>query len=493
MKIRIAWTLVALVLLAACGAPAPVESWPEPDWVRAAPESVGFDSDALADLVDELTAQQIGLHSVTVVRRGFVVLEANFFPWDGTRRHDIASCTKSLTGTAVGVALAKAKLTSLDAPLVSFFPEHPVDEAKQAIRVRDALAMRTGLACTSSPFEATLLEMQASNDYVGFALDLPLATEPAGAFGYCGPVSHLLSGLVSSATSQPLDAWLRDELFTRVGMGEFDAPHDQQGVAHGWGDWRMHPLDLARIGLLYEHGGRWREEQLLPATWVIEATRSHGDGYGYHWWVDDGAFSARGRGGQFLYVNPGLDLVVVTTGSAGPEGEARLAELLADRLLPALRDSEELPANAQAEARLRASVEAAARAPASTTPPAVPAPLATIAAHTFPIGENLLGWKSLTIDFAGDTGTLELVSRGQSSTLTFGLDGVARVSTGRHFSTRPEVELALRAAFPDDHTIALEFDTLGDIDAGTVTLTLDGDRLAVDVFERTFLHGHLVF
>jgi hypothetical protein len=385
----------------------------------------------------------------------------------------------------------------LDTPLLSFFPERAsmeVDPRKQAITLTHALEMRTGLTCVSTPFETTLLEMQKSANFVDFTLDLPMAAAPATQWNYCGPVSHVLSAVVTRTTGQSLDDWLREQLFDPLGVAAVDAPRDAQGVTHGWGDFRMAPLDLARVGLLFQRSGRWKDQQVLTKPWIEAATRSHGDDYGYHWWSDDGAFSARGRGGQYLYVHPGLELVIVTTGSMGPEGESRLGELLKTRLLPALRDPSGLPANPAAEARYRRSIDAAAQPPAPSTTEIVPAIVESVAAQRFLLADNALGWTAIELGFAAETGSITLTAGAETSKLTFGMDGVARVSSARHFTSRPEVNVALVGRFQGERSLELAFDTLADIDSGSLTLTLDAsaNTLMIDVFERTFLHGHLV-
>ncbi|MEI7714301.1 MAG: hypothetical protein WCI94_22935, partial [Rhodospirillales bacterium] len=74
--------------------------------------------------------------------------------------------------------------------------------------------------------------------------------------------------------------------------------------------------------LLYLHNGNWAGEQLVPAAWVRESTRSYSDagygrGYGYLWWTAmgldfaEGTFYAQGSGGQYAFVIPNRDLVVV--------------------------------------------------------------------------------------------------------------------------------------------------------------------------------------
>lgn len=91
---------------------------------------------------------------------------------------------------------------------------------------------------------------------------------------------------------------------------------------------RMTARDMARFGLLYLRGGRWRDRQVVPGEWVAESTRAYssigqGGGYGYLWWVSPGGphltsaffkgevFSAQGAGGHYILIVPYLNLVVV--------------------------------------------------------------------------------------------------------------------------------------------------------------------------------------
>ena len=84
--------------------------------------------------------------------------------------------------------------------------------------------------------------------------------------------------------------------------------------------------DLARFGLLYLRRGRWGDQQVIPAEWVDESTRPYsitnsGSGYGYLWWtappeqpflsVPPGSYFAAGNGGQYVFVIPANDLVIV--------------------------------------------------------------------------------------------------------------------------------------------------------------------------------------
>ena len=161
--------------------PAPTTYWPGVEWRRATPESQGLDSQALASAIAQVREKQWGTHSLLVIRHGFVVADADFYPYRSTVPHDVASVTKTITSTLTGVAVAN-KILRLDQPVLSFFPkESPADadERKRAITVENLLRMESGLDCGFLPGEQELERMKRSANWVAFALALPMNTTAA--------------------------------------------------------------------------------------------------------------------------------------------------------------------------------------------------------------------------------------------------------------------------------------------------------------------------
>ena len=150
-----------------------------------------------------------------VVRDGVLVLDAYFYPYLGEQPHDVASVTKSVTSTLVGIAVDR-ELLSLDQNVLSSFPD--VDPgsplgAKADIELHHLLSMSSGLDCGRSPGEPELYQMLASNNYVEYALQLPMALAPGREFAYCSPGSHLLSAMVSDAAGQSSFEFASKQLF----------------------------------------------------------------------------------------------------------------------------------------------------------------------------------------------------------------------------------------------------------------------------------------
>ena len=112
--------------------------------------------------------------------------------------------------------------------------------------------------------EITLKEMMQSKDWVQFMLDLPMAAEPGGGFEYCSGGMHLLSGIISQATGSSALEFARRELFQPLGIENVIWPSDPQGVSYGWGDLHLRPRDMAKIGYLWLHQGRWEGRQVVP-------------------------------------------------------------------------------------------------------------------------------------------------------------------------------------------------------------------------------------
>ena len=245
----------ALALLAASGcsqAPAPgpavPEHWPTNGWHWTSPESQGIDSDAV------------------------------FYPYDGETPHDVASVTKSVTTTLLGAAMQEGLLDGLNRPIAALLlrDASSLDRAKQQITLEHLASMRSGFACGNGPGEPELIAMMQSQDWVGFTLDVPMSDPPGRRFAYCSPGMHLLSAAITELTTESEAQFAAHALFSPMGIVPGDWPRDRTGLNHGWGDLRLRPRDMAKLGLLMLHDGVWNGQRLLPKGWVAMATRSLG-------------------------------------------------------------------------------------------------------------------------------------------------------------------------------------------------------------------------
>ena len=316
--------------------------------------------------------KQWGVHSLLVIRHGYVVANADFYPYNSAAPHDLASVTKTITSTLTGVAVANG-LLKLDQTLLSFFPnESPAnaDDKKRSMTVGNLLHMESGLDCGYLPGEQELEQMKRSANWVQYALSLPMKYDPGTHASYCSPGYHLLGSVIGAAAHMSEADFGRKYLFGPLGMRDVVWGDDPQSRSHGWGDSHFYPRDVAKLGYLYLHGGEWNGKQIVPRDWVNMSItppaggRGEPGGFGIEWGASHGAngrqFGGTGRGGQMLMVWPDLDMIVVSM-AGGNAGQ------LTPLIRQAVKSDQPLPANPAANVQLQNSAAAAAKAPAAVS------------------------------------------------------------------------------------------------------------------------------
>jgi CubicO group peptidase (beta-lactamase class C family) len=419
-----------------------------------------------------------------VIRNGYVVVDATFYPYDGQTVHNVASVTKSLMTTLIGIAADQGKLV-LDDKVVSFFPDRSVanlDERKEGITVRHLASMSSGLDCAAEEDELTLKEMVASPDWVQFVLDRKVAWAPGEHFVYCTPAIHLLSPILQQATGMTALDFARQYLFEPLGMGEAMWTRDPQGYYAGGEELSLHPHDMAKLGFLFLNHGQWDGKQIVSRQWVEEATKAQmetgDDPYGYGWWIDpvvEGASHAQGRGGQNIYVLPEWDMIIVTTGGGFEMDE------IAELLLASFSDFEKpLPANPEGVARLEAALDAAVQPPERTPVGPLPDVARLISGKKYVFESNPAKVESIALDFDDSSeATLHLrPAGGPLFSPLVGLDGVFRFSPGP--DGRPT---AFRGGWIDSQTFLLEYDGISNNDHIFFRFRFEGDRVEASVQE----------
>src|SRR5215203_5613048 len=150
-------------------------------WPVASPESQGFDSGLLAEVLGHIRTKGLPLHSLVLVRRGQLILDASVYPYSPEDLHDIASVTKSITSVLVGIAIDKGLIESVRQPVVSLLPaavRGKPDAQRQAMTVENLLTMTSGLDCGFEPGERELAAMRRSDNWPAFALALPMRAAP---------------------------------------------------------------------------------------------------------------------------------------------------------------------------------------------------------------------------------------------------------------------------------------------------------------------------
>ncbi|MCC6729840.1 MAG: serine hydrolase [Chthonomonadales bacterium] len=312
---------------------------------RVGAEAAGIEPTAVLAFIEAVERSVGGLHGFMLLRHGQVAAEGWWDPYAPAYPHMLFSLSKSFTSTAVGLAVAEGRLT-VDDPVLAFFPaEAPAERSEhlRAMRVRHLLSMSTG-----HEKDATGSTVSAPDgDWARSFLALPVEREPGSLFVYNSAATYMLSAIVQRVTGQSVLAYLTPRLFAPLGVAGATWESCPRGVnTGGWG-LSITTEAIARFGQLYLQRGRWEGKQLVPESWIEEATAKHiangtGDasdwtqGYGYQFWrCRHGGYRGDGAFGQYCVVMPAQDAVLAIT--SGVADMQAVLNATWDHLLPAMR------------------------------------------------------------------------------------------------------------------------------------------------------------
>jgi CubicO group peptidase (beta-lactamase class C family) len=471
-------------------------SQPTQGWRVSTPEQQGLNSNKLAEAVDFVLREKVRAHSLLVIRNGFIVTDAYFYPFAPNTRHDIASVTKSVTSTLVGLAIDKGLIKDVSQPVLNLFPDRTpanLDSRKKTMTLENLLTMQSGLQCINSPTEVTLFRMMGSPDWVQFMLDLPMTDAPGVGFAYNSGAVHLLSAIIRKTSGMSALEFARRSLFEPLGINDVIWPTDPRGEDnHGWGDLQLLPHDMAKIGYLFLNNGKWEGKQILSAGWVREATQRRvslqgGESYGYLWWMTaqpPGLIEARGRGGQRIIIWPEKNAVIIFTGGGFEPGR------VGPYLLAAFESDKPLPADPAGAARLEAAVRRAAEPSAAPKGEINPLPetAAAISGKRFALEPNPYSIRALALTFKDAAEAVLYLDTGAGLTdrtrleFLIGLDGRPRLAPGRGGLTA-----ACQGAWKSPNTLVVEIDEVANINRFSLELTFVDGRLDGKLAEATGL------
>ena len=322
-------------------------------WATATPSSVGLDPTVIGELVESVAGdEQEYTHSILVARAGRLVLEEYFYGFDRETRHDMRSASKSVTSTLVGLAVQENRIAGSHAKALPYLPQYRWydhwDDRKAEISVRDLLTMSSGLDARDGVSESIASEgayqsQTGQPDWVKFALDAPMLWDPGQHVYYGGANPLILGGILDSVVDEPVEWFAHRSLFGPLGIDDYRFFLDPTGIPYMGGGMYMRPRDMLKYGQLYLDGGTWNGRRILSTEWIEESWKKYGrlepidrtgHEYGYLWWhhvYEVGGDSiatveARGNGGQYVFVVPSLDMVVVITSGNFRNGRLRQPE-----------------------------------------------------------------------------------------------------------------------------------------------------------------------
>jgi CubicO group peptidase (beta-lactamase class C family) len=294
------------------------------------PADVGMDADVLAGARTYAFTPERHTQAVVVVRAGTVVAEWYAEDRDRDSPATSWSIAKSFTSALIGIAIDRGEIPTVDTPMHTWFPEFLGTE-KEAITLRDVLEMASGIEWYESyePDEvgvSDIAEMALTVDesHVDIVLDNEVAHPPGTVFNYSSGDTMMLSHVLQQSTGMRADQYAQRFLFDPIDVTDVLWWRDRSGHTLTYCCADLRARDFAHFGQLFLGRGMYEGRRIISESWVeqsIAASRAS-DEYGFQWWLvgnwDDrlppDTYAAIGVDGQYIYIIPSLDLVVVRLG-----------------------------------------------------------------------------------------------------------------------------------------------------------------------------------
>ena len=281
--------------------------------------------------------------ALLVIQDDVIRYENYFFGGDEATVFSSNSMGKSFVSALMGFAVADGFIDSVNDPLGKYIPEF-VGTDLENIPIKACLQMASGIdfdedTDMNSFSMRTLMGTPAMEVIAGYGVQEPPFTYRR----YLSINTEILGQVIKNATGKGLGEYMEEKLWTRIGSAHDAYWTLNNGTELANGGLSISLRDYARFARLYLHEGNWNGEQLLPRDWIRNSLDISADyskpganndgynaiGYGYQWWVpegDQGEFMAIGVYGQFLYVNPEQNVIIVKV-NADPDFMAEHYEL----------------------------------------------------------------------------------------------------------------------------------------------------------------------
>ena len=307
----------------------------------------------LAKMEEEIINNTLdGTESVLVAKNGEIVYENYFNGFFATTPHDMRSASKSISSAIIGIAIDDGIIESVDEPLYEFIPKkyrYTTDSLKSRIKLSDLLTMSSGIIVMEDDY-------QQSDDWLKTVLEPSLKYGPGDVTDYKSADPYLTGIYLSERLKIPLEFYIENRLFSPLGIHNYIMnTDDTEERPYFGGGLHLTPRDMLKFGQLYLNKGVWNGNRILSEEWVNESFKVHTrledvsdkNEYGYFWWHNtyevDGekikSIEARGAGGQYIFVIPGLDAVVVITSGNYRNGKTRQPErIIEEYILPYLEN-----------------------------------------------------------------------------------------------------------------------------------------------------------
>lgn len=274
--------------------------------------------------------------SFVVIHRDSLLFEEY---WEGFGIDSISnsfSMAKSVVGLLTGIAIDQGKIESVDKPIYWYMPQYDYELGRE-LTVKDLLTMTSGINFVEQYKNPFAFPAKANyGDNLELLLTKYEVTEKPGVtYRYQSGTTQVLAFLVAGTMRMSLSDMASEFVWKKIGaenraLWSLDR---KDGMEKAFCCINATARDFARIGKLYKDHGKWNGLQIVDSAYVAASVSPSGtlnpDGtpcltYGYQWWIgshkDMNFFFMRGLKGQYVFVVPEKNLIVVRMGRKRDDG-----------------------------------------------------------------------------------------------------------------------------------------------------------------------------
>jgi len=320
--------------------------FPDRHWQETKAEAQGVDSTKLKAAVSYLkdNSGSDGVKELVIIRNGVMIWKGS----DIDKMHGVWSLTKSFTSTVLGLLIDDNKVT-LDTLAKDYVPS--MSEAYLDITLRHFTTMTSGYYAVGDEPSGSYKHGPSRTPFK--PAPTPLFKPPGSRYAYWDSAMNQFANVLTHIANEPIEDLFKKRIADPIGMdrtkwdwGDFGRV-DGIVVNGGSGNNNKHIFisarELARFGHLFLNRGKWKNKQLISASWVDTATKAHvpatmplehlsgADGrgvYGFNWWVNGikpngkrnwpgapfGTYSASGYNNNDMFIIPEWKMVIVRLG-----------------------------------------------------------------------------------------------------------------------------------------------------------------------------------
>lgn len=262
--------------------------------------------------------------SFLIIKNDTIKYEKYFLGRDENSIMTSFSANKAFISALVGIAVAEGKITSVKDPITKYLTDFK-NPGFEKITIENLLNMESGIRFRENYFNpvAEIGKYYYGNNLKKYVPNLKVEKDPGTEFQYRSVNTLLLGMIVEKASGVPIGQYYQDKLWTPLGM-ECDASLNTDSKNGNqvkcYTGLNARSIDYAKFGRLYLNKGNWNGQQIIPEEWVLATItpivkERSSEYYKYQWRIDNaGNFWAAGLLGQFVFVNPRTNVIIVRTG-----------------------------------------------------------------------------------------------------------------------------------------------------------------------------------